>query len=609
MELWHYRTGDGVYSSPAVADGVVFVGSDDGALYALSDRDSAGGRVPARAVYFDEKAAGVWFTGGQAIRDELADSAYSVLDANALARYLEARIAEKLPSVVVFACDVPPSNVLDSQSGGPCLLRTYLESGGRVVWIGVAPCLVKFDTTTGKHASVSADDRRRILGFAEENRSSDGDEAFSRATREGLEWGLPEWESACFPVHAANVSTVLARDPSGAATAWVKTIGAGSFVRFWGRERPLTDAGVVRRLAEHRLAPPAAPSAQGANPPDNFDVQRLADGVYAVVRREPPGLMIDANNVFIIGDDGVVVVDANGSRTHTQEVLAALRTLTDKPVRYVVNTHWHDDHIMGNQVYRDAFPGVEFVGHERMREYLPATGAKNHAQMLEQAPKFADMLRSTITKNKSLRGEDLSPEERASYASDVSLIDQYVADAPGTDVVLPTITVDDHVTLHLGSREVQVRSMGSGHTAGDLVVYLPKENIVATGDLVVWPVPLIGADQSYVGQWAETLGRIRALKPAIIVPGHGHVLRDDSYLELMARFLASAQRQTDEAVARGETLEQAQKSVDLEEFRQPFAGDSKVRSFLFDVYAVQPAIGAAFREARSPKPNTPSPGQ
>src|SRR5437868_6522498 len=108
-----------------------------------------------------------------------------------------------------------------------------------------------------------------------------------------------------------------------------------------------------------------------------FSVQKLAEGVYAVIREKPPGFMVDANNVFIINDEDVIVVDSNGAPAITKEVLAALRKLTNKPVKYVINTHWHDDHIRGNQVYRDAFPGVEFIGHQTMREYLPAQGAVN----------------------------------------------------------------------------------------------------------------------------------------------------------------------------------------------------------------------------------------
>lgn len=83
-------------------------------------------------------------------------------------------------------------------------------------------------------------------------------------------------------------------------------------------------------------------------------VQKLADGVYASIWNEPVGLGVDANNLFVIDDEGVVVVDTNFGATSTREVLAALRTLTGKPVKYVINTHPHDDHVLGNQVYREA---------------------------------------------------------------------------------------------------------------------------------------------------------------------------------------------------------------------------------------------------------------
>lgn len=336
--------------------------------------------------------------------------------------------------------------------------------------------------------------------------------------------------------------------------------------------------------------------ASAANPPDNFEVRRLAEGVYAVVRKEPPGLMVDANNLFVVNDEDVVVVDANGSSTHTREVVAALRKITTKPVRYVIDTHWHDDHVMGDSVWRDAYPGVEFVGHTRTREYLPTTGAKNHESMLAGAPKFAATLRDALAAGKDLRGADLDAETRASYESDVSLVDQYVADAPGTPVVLPTITVDDALTIRRGDRAIEVRHLGSGHTAGDLVVWLPKERILACGDLVVWPVPLIGGDQSHVAEWADTLARARALAPVAVVPGHGKVLRDTAYLELMERFMRTALDEARAAIARGETAEAAGKSAKLEAFRRPFAGDSRALGFLFEVYAVGPAVAAVYRE-------------
>ncbi len=330
---------------------------------------------------------------------------------------------------------------------------------------------------------------------------------------------------------------------------------------------------------------------------DKFDVVKIAEGVYATIRKDSPGLAAEANNVFIINADDVVVVDTNISASSTREVLAALRKLTSKPVRYVVNTHWHDDHVLGNQVYRDAFPGVEFVAHARTREYLPTTGLSNRKQALAGVPGFLEALRKQLENNKSLTGNPLTDEERASYRNDIKIGERFVAETPGAEVVLPTLTLEERLTLRRGERVIEIIHLGRGHTAGDIVVHLPREGVVVTGDLVVWPVPYVGAEQSHVGEWSATLEKILALRPSVLIPGHGPVMRDDSYIKLIAGMFASITEQTEAAVARGETLEQTRKSVNLEEFRNRMVGDSQFRGVLFRSYVVNPAVAAAFREA------------
>src|SRR5215813_12161875 len=118
-------------------------------------------------------------------------------------------------------------------------------------------------------------------------------------------------------------------------------------------------------------------STSAANPQPRFKIVKLAKGVYAAIRTEPPGLTVNANSVFIINDSDVVVVDTTLTPGTARETIAALKQLTNKPVKYVINTHWHDDHIMGNQAYREAFPGVDFIAHVNTREYLPTTGLAN----------------------------------------------------------------------------------------------------------------------------------------------------------------------------------------------------------------------------------------
>lgn len=340
------------------------------------------------------------------------------------------------------------------------------------------------------------------------------------------------------------------------------------------------------------LAPPTSPA-----PQKNFEVQKLAEGIYVVIRRDAPGFMVDANNVFIVNDNDVVVVDANGAPGITREVVAALKRITDKPVRYIINTHWHDDHIRGNKVYAAAFPGVDFIGHRTMREYLPGQGAINRKNFLEQAPGFLKTLKQLLATGKTFSGAPLSEEERIAFASDTGLVGYVLRDGASAESVLPTITVEDRLTLYRGNRVIDIRHLGNGHTSADLVVHLPNEGIVITGDLVVYPVPLVGNPQSHIADWSGTLDKIIALHAKTIVPGHGPVLHDDSYLRTLSEMFASVTAQTKAAVAKGDTIEQVRKDVDLSDFRRRLAGDSKVKKLLFDNYVAGPAIGAAYVEA------------
>ena len=328
----------------------------------------------------------------------------------------------------------------------------------------------------------------------------------------------------------------------------------------------------------------------------DFEIQKLSEGVYAAIRKQPPLFSFDPNNVFIINDDDVIVVDANASLAVTKELLAALRKLTGKPVKYVINTHWHDDHIVGNQVWREDFPGVEFIGHASALKDRPTTGAANRRGMLEGGKAYAARLRGLVEQNKSLAGAPITEEERVNYLGDVAWLERALAEAPGVQIILPTLTVEDRLVLHRGDRTIDIRHLGRGHTGADLIVHLPSEGVLITGDLVVWPIPLIGST-SYPAAYSATIEKLLTLPANIIVPGHGPVMRDQEYIKLLSRLLISLKEQTAAAVARGETLEQTRKSVDLTEFRRLLAGDSTLKRILFGDYVSGAGVAAAFREA------------
>ena len=117
------------------------------------------------------------------------------------------------------------------------------------------------------------------------------------------------------------------------------------------------------------------------------------------------------------------------------------------------------------------------------------------------------------------------------------------------------------------------------------------------GDLVIWPVPYVGNPQSHPGEWGATLENLRRLNASAIVPGHGPVLHDDAYIQLMVRLFASMKEQVEAAVARGETLEQTRKSVNLDEFQKLFAGESRMRRDVFASYVKGAGLAAAYTDA------------
>lgn len=341
-------------------------------------------------------------------------------------------------------------------------------------------------------------------------------------------------------------------------------------------------------------------SAQNEKTAAGFEIQKITNDIFAVIRKEPPSLWFNPNTVFIIGEKNVMVVDAHISSEYTREVIAELKKLTRKPVKYVINTHWHEDHIIGNRVYRDAFPDVQFIGHKSTLEDLPTIGATNRKGSVENGAGFAALLKKQIEKGENLAGQNITKEEISGYMSDINLVESYLAESKDFQIILPTVLVDDKLELNDGKRKIEIRHLGRAHTGADLVVYLPKERILASGDLIVAPVPLVGST-SYPLEYGKTLENLLQLKAKIIIPGHGAVQRDDSYIRLMIRLLSSIKEQSETTYQNSKSLEEFRKKIDLKSLQTAFTGDSQHRQFVFQNYVFLPATAAAFKQLTEKK--------
>ena len=326
-----------------------------------------------------------------------------------------------------------------------------------------------------------------------------------------------------------------------------------------------------------------------------FDTVEVGPGIYAFVSPETNGPIPSGNVVAVVGDDGVLVVDSGRFPTLARRIVAEIRRRTDKPVRYVVHTHWHLDHIAADSVFRDAFPSAVFVAHEFTRRKIVEKQAPYVRDLAATDGGYVKYLEERIASGKRRDGSPLSEEDRQRLASQIGDLRLEMAELTGAAVVSPSLTFDSGLDVHLGRRDVRVMFLGEGNTAGDTVVLVPDAHVVVTGDLLVAPVPY--GYGCHPAAWIETLDRLTTLDATAIVPGHGPVQHDWEYARKVSALLKALRAQVADAVAKGATLEQVHDRVDLSQFQKGFAGDRVDRAAAFGDYFEYSAVERAYQEA------------
>lgn len=287
----------------------------------------------------------------------------------------------------------------------------------------------------------------------------------------------------------------------------------------------------------------------------DFDVTEVANGVYAVIAK--PG--IASNGAFIVNQNDVVVVDTHLRPSWARETIAEIKKVTDKPVRYVINTHWHRDHVQGNQAYIAAFgSGVTIIEQEFARE----DQIKNQPiEIVTRAPEEISRLEKLLSSGVDEKGAPLTTESRARLQHGLDLQRAYVAEIPQIQLVPGNLTFDRSLVLHEPGRDICLYYYGYAHTRGDAVVYLPAEKIVLTGDVLESGVPMMRS--AYPVEWLGVLESIQKLDWNIVIPGHGGIQRNRETITGFSGYLQDLVTGVKQAVAKGMTAEEAVKTVDL----------------------------------------------
>ena len=327
--------------------------------------------------------------------------------------------------------------------------------------------------------------------------------------------------------------------------------------------------------------------------PFQYSFQELAPGVWGAIRQDPLELPQEGNSVFVVTGQGVVVFDAGGSPAMGEAIVAKIRSLTARPVTHVVISHWHGDHMRGLQAIRAAFPEAQVIAHPHSRELIASTQEKWLKRRVSMVPNIVKAIRGAVAKDRDLSGRPLIKEEKDWLQAGLSITDQLDAENRRTDYVVPNATFDDRMILYLGGKEIQFLHPGKAHTAGDVILWLPQDRIVATGDIVTAPIPLMPSP--YTGDYAGVLGRIKALGFKTLVPGHGLVEHDAAYVDLLADTFHSVSGQMKSLVARGLPEQEAISKVDYSSIERRFThGDPFLTNRFHDYVSDSNLAGAAY---------------
>ena len=291
-----------------------------------------------------------------------------------------------------------------------------------------------------------------------------------------------------------------------------------------------------------------------------WDLTPVGEGVYAAIGKN--GAF--GNCAVIVNRDDVLVVDSSMRPSWARELIQQIKKLTDKPVRYVVNTHWHPDHTQGNQAFVEAYgPQIEFIAQHRTDEDITGKELPYIQQAIStDLPAQIAKMEATLASGKSADGSALGAD--ASTALEKQIADQkdYLSQLQQTKIPARTLTYEQSLYLQKpGGRVIEILNYGKGHTRGDSVVFLPAEKVVMTGDLFTSGIPFYR--DSYPSHWLEVLESVDKLDWTVAIPGHGDPQQGKAQIEKLIAFMKDLLGQVKAAVAQGKNLEDTKKAVQL----------------------------------------------
>ena len=303
------------------------------------------------------------------------------------------------------------------------------------------------------------------------------------------------------------------------------------------------------------------------------------------------------NVILIEQSDGFILVDSGANAANGRAVVRYAKSLANKPIKAVMITHWHGDHPQGISAIRDAYPKVRIISTRGTEAGLlgPASYDVGYSPDAKFDRATANLAQTNITNYRKLLDDPSTPPDRKERIRKAFVqFDEMTRDFTGTYIVPPTETFDHELVIKDRDVPVHMMFLGRANTEGDAVAWLPKQKIVASGDIVVSPIPF--GFGSYPADWIETLGKLKALGFSTLIPGHGNPMTDASYLDRLVAAIGDIRAQVGPLAKSGMRLDDVKKKVDYSRSIASFGDNSRIRANLAPLF-FDPMTGNAYKEA------------
>ena len=295
---------------------------------------------------------------------------------------------------------------------------------------------------------------------------------------------------------------------------------------------------------------------------DLFEIQSVAEGVYFAFAR--PQAVTNCNAAIFVNSADVLVVDAHSKPSAAAGLIAQIkRQITPKPVRYLVDTHFHWDHSQGNAGYRDAFgKDLKIIASDttrkleaqfsqaRLRESLDPHGHPFPSQ--PQIPVMLETARQQLSAANS-------PEQKAQIAGRIRQLEAFEREMRNFAPVLPTVTFGKTYVIQDKAHDLHVEFHGRAHTAGDVVVFCPQKRAVATGDMILGTLPFLA--DSFPREWPKTIDSVARLAFDHVAGGHGAVQHGRQLMTGQRNYLEELAARVEAGRKAGQPLSEIQKSM------------------------------------------------